>query len=198
MARDYAPRSPRRRAPARGRARPKQGLPGWLWMVVGLSLGLMVAAAVYIQRPAEPAGGEPRAADRAAPASTTARRASPALPPKEKPRFSFYEVLPSYEVMIPQQNDAAVGGKPAAMPAIGPGRYVIQAGSFRRQGDAESQKAKLALLGIESHVESVTIDHRDTVYRVRIGPIEDPELVQRTMQRLNANGVDNLLMRVKS
>lgn len=201
MPRDYAPRNRNQKRPAkRSHARGKQGLPGWLWMVVGLSIGLVVAAIVYIGRPT----GEPAAtpvvrteATAAAPASA-ARSQSPPLPPKEKPRFSFYELLPSYEVVVPEATDKTVGGKPGAVPVVPPGQYVIQVGSFRSSGEAESQKAKLALLGIESRVESVTIDNRDTWYRVRVGPIDDPKKVQTTVQTLNVHEFESLLMRVKS
>ena len=94
--------------------------------------------------------------------------------------------------------DKTVGGKPGAVPVVPPGQYVIQVGSFRSSGEAESQKAKLALLGIESRVESVTIDNRDTWYRVRVGPIDDPKKVQTTVQTLNVHEFESLLMRVKS
>lgn len=195
MARDYAQRSTnKKKRPPQRHARDRSAMPGWLWMILGLSIGLLVAAVVYVGRPTDaplPQTATPR------PSATPPQKvaATPKLPPKEKPRFSFYELLPSYEVVIPEDSDDTVGGKPG--PLVPPGKYVIQVGSFRSAGEAETQKAKLALLGIESRVESVTIDQKDTWYRVRVGPIEDPKQVQATVRQLDANGLDSMLMRVK-
>ncbi|QNN45578.1 SPOR domain-containing protein [Thermomonas brevis] len=48
-------------------------------------------------------------------------------------------------------------------------RYILQAGAFGASGDAESVKAKIAMLGLSARVESAQIDGK-TVYRVRMGP----------------------------
>ena len=51
----------------------------------------------------------------------------------------------------------------------GSARYLLQAGAFGASGDAESVKAKIALLGLSARVESAQIGNK-TVYRVRMGP----------------------------
>jgi cell division protein FtsN len=48
-------------------------------------------------------------------------------------------------------------------------RYILQAGAFAASGDAETVKAKIALLGLNARVESAEIGGK-TVYRVRMGP----------------------------
>jgi cell division protein FtsN len=48
-------------------------------------------------------------------------------------------------------------------------RYILQAGAFGASGDAESVKAKIAMLGLSARVESAQIGGK-TVYRVRMGP----------------------------
>lgn len=48
-------------------------------------------------------------------------------------------------------------------------RYILQAGAFGASGDAESVKAKIAMLGLSARVESAQIDGK-IVYRVRMGP----------------------------
>lgn len=53
--------------------------------------------------------------------------------------------------------------------ASGNARYILQAGAFGASGDAETTKAKIALLGLNARVESAQIDGK-TVYRVRMGP----------------------------
>ena len=187
MARDYV----NRRSTAARHARDRGALPSWLWALAGLSLGLAVAALIYIARPI----GKPPAAPPVTAAGNEPRKAI-AVPPKETPRFSFYEMLPSYEVVIPG-NAKPERGKDSAAPIAEPGEYIIQVGSFRSRNEADSQKARLALLGIESRVEQVTIDNKDTWYRVRIGPEKDQAKVQGLITRLQENSIQSYLMKVK-
>ncbi|SFF26033.1 Sporulation related domain-containing protein [Fontimonas thermophila] len=190
MARDYAQRNGGRR-----RTRSTGGLPGWVWLVVGLSAGLAVAAFVYVSRPVAPPS--PPLAAQTAPAEKKTGTSGPIpLPPKEKPRFTFYEILKNQEVVIPGETARAPTPPPAAQ-AAGEGSYIIQVASFRSQAEAERQKAALALIGIESRIETVTIDGRDTYYRVRIGPESSWGRVQSTLARLDENGIDAMVIRLR-
>ncbi len=188
MSRDYANR---RSTPPARHVRAKGGMPGWLWALAGLTLGLCVAAFVYISRPI----GKPPASQMPSIATIEPRKAPVPVPPKEPTRFSFYEMLPSYEVVIPSGKSDK--GKDVAPQIAEPGEYVIQVGSFRSRGEADAQKAKLALIGVESRVEQVTIDNKDTWFRVRIGPEKDQTKVQALIARLNENQVQSYLMKVK-
>ncbi len=212
MARDYAARN---RAPKKKK---NGGIPGWIWLVAGLSIGLAVAAFTYISRPPEkPLRGSAavlgaEAEEEAKPARKTAsdKKESVAIPPKEKPRFTFYELLPSQEVVIPGEEVAkATATPPAAKPpgtkpadaappsATESGVFIIQVASYRSQAEADKQKASLALVGIESKVEKVTIDNRDTYYRVRIGPERDGARARSLMSQLESHGIQGLLVKVK-
>lgn len=200
MARDYAQRSAGARRQARGRSGggPSSGMPGWVWLAAGLSVGLAVAAFVYVSRPPAPALMQAEPAE-AEPAATPGKKKNGAiaLPPKEKPRFTFYEILRDQEVVLPKEQ-AQASAPPGAPPAAaGEGSFVIQVASYRAQAEAERQKAGLALIGIESRIETVTIDGKDTYYRVRIGPDSNWSRVQSTMARLDENGIDALLIKLK-
>jgi cell division protein FtsN len=170
--------------------------PGWVWMLFGLTLGLVVAVGVYL-RDAAPAGERavtpPRtaASTRSAPAS----RGSPSTARAEAApsRFDFYEILPQYEVVIPEVESAAPPSR--ARPVEEPGSYVLQVGSFNALADADRRQASLALLGIESRIQRVTIDD-DVYHRVRIGPISDLDSLNRVRRQLHDAGVDSLLMKV--
>jgi cell division protein FtsN len=178
-------------------SRRSQAAPGWVWMLFGLSVGLIVAIGVYLRTPA--------AARTAAPTTVavapTVPRATeqPAEPKKEPPaaeaRFSFYEILPQFEVEV--REDEAAPARPATRPrpAEPPGSFLLQAGSFSASADADRLQASLALLGLESHVQRVTIED-DVFHRVRIGPIGDVDAAKRTQRRLRDAGIDALLMRV--
>ena len=173
----------------------RQSLPGWLWLLVGIALGFAGAAGYYISRPAQVQQAVAEITDK----KSNGRRKI-TIPPKEPSRFAFYELLPKYEVLVPKESlhhdapspAAAANDTPPATPAT---QYLIQVGSFAETKEAEQQKAKLALLGIESRVEKVTIDNARTWYRVRIGPEPRPA-VESILSRLDENEIKAFVMMV--
>ena len=188
----------------RNRKRKKaESAPGWIWMLFGLAIGLVVAAGVYFRR--APSPDHAATAERAAPAPTTtpARRGVPArgaaasngeAAKASDQRFDFYDILPQYEVVVPEVETAA-GPTARAKPVDEPGSYVLQAGSFGAAADAEKLKASLALLGIESRVQKVAIDD-DVYHRVRIGPITDLDKLNRIRRQLHDAHINAMLMKV--
>ena len=72
--------------------------------------------------------------------------------------------------------------------------YFIQAGAFRTPEDAEAQRAKLSLIGLEAKVTEREQSGR-TVYRVRIGPFDRKEEADKQKERLEAGGVETALVR---
>ena len=203
------------------------GIPGWVWLIMGLAIGLAVAAVIYIGRPSNKvtlgSGPVPAAAVDAKAAAaagkddgSAARKAAVPLPPKQPSRFAFYEMLPSYEVVIPRESSKAVAAaqqpKPTAAATAAaaeqppdvkqalaePGQYLIQVGAYRSREEADKNRASLALIGVESRIEQVTIDQKDTWYRVRIGPQATLAKAQEILDRLEANDIKGLLVKVKS
>jgi cell division protein FtsN len=85
---------------------------------------------------------------------------------------------------------AAAGAAAGADPFL----YFIQAGAFRTPEDAEAQRAKLSLIGLEAKVTEREQSGR-TVYRVRIGPFERKEEADKQKERLEAGGVETALVR---
>jgi cell division protein FtsN len=169
-------------------------------MLFGLSLGLIVAFAVYLRGPrtaAVPAA--PLAVQRAAPepaplASSPADSAAAEPAASAESRFDFYEMLPQFEVVIPEY-ETDVRADTATVPVERPGRYVLQAGSFSALGDADRRKANLALLGVESNIQRVSIED-DVFHRVRIGPVEDLGRLNEIRRRLRDARIETLLMQV--
>ncbi|MFZ6774058.1 SPOR domain-containing protein [Undibacterium sp. SXout7W] len=72
--------------------------------------------------------------------------------------------------------------------------YFLQAGAFKEQSDAESAKAKLALIGFEAKVTEKRSD-TGTMYRVRIGPFNQVETMNRMRSKLSENSVDVAVVR---
>ena len=176
----------------------RSSLPGWAWLAMGLAIGVACAAVAFmiVNRPA----GE-RAPSTPAPPS--AKEEPEQAPPAEQAdaeaggnRFDFYELLPNLEVVVPdteQHEPPQIKPRSEALP---PGRYALQAGSFRHFNEADRLKAQIALLGITSHIQKVTIDGKETWYRVRIGPLDDREQLQKTRARLDQEGIETMLLRV--
>lgn len=74
--------------------------------------------------------------------------------------------------------------------------YMVQAGAFRNRSDADTLKAKLALLGLDA-----TVSERDqagrVVYRVRLGAFNIKKDAERVRMQLQANDIENTIVRVQ-
>jgi cell division protein FtsN len=115
--------------------------------------------------------------------------------------------VPAEANALPQSNDpigdfarARTGaGNPAAAAGAGgadPFVYFVQAGAFRTQEDADAQRAKLSLMGVEARVTEREQAGR-TVYRVRAGPFNQKNDADRLKERLDGGGLESALVRVQ-
>ena len=77
-----------------------------------------------------------------------------------------------------------------------PFNYFIQAGAFRTPEDAEQQRARLLLLGMQARVTEREQAGR-TVYRVRVGPFDKKDDADKVKDRLDNNSVETALVRVQ-
>lgn len=67
--------------------------------------------------------------------------------------------------------------------------YFLQVGAFHDAGDAESARAKLALIGIESHITQKS-NEADSLFRVRVGPFDQMDAMNRMRTKLTENSMD--------
>jgi len=193
MQRDYKPRL----AP-----RSKSGGSLLLGMIIGFLAGLAAAAliAIYFLKTPMPFLDKGRdKAPNAAPNLTESAK-QPAAKQQEaktdtKPRFDFYRILPGKEEPVTdrQMREAA---KQAAKPGAPKESYFLQAGSFPNPADADSLKARLALMGMEANVEPANVAGKGTWYRVRLGPYTRVDEINRVRQQLTQNGIEVSLVKV--
>ena len=166
-----------------------------LTFLSGLSVGLFVAVLVFFygdqlagvcntKRPAAQAVDTQQAV-----ASEKARKNVSINP---EPTFEFYNILPNREVDIsawitrpPENNE-----KPQEE-----GNYILQAGSFKQHEAADEVKAKLALLGFNAYIEPGVING-EGIFRVRIGPYNNLTKLKSARERLLANNLDFMQMRL--
>jgi cell division protein FtsN len=172
---------------SRGR---REGFSGWTGLLIGLVSGLAIGLALYLFDPRDPRPSE-AAVETGAPAEPASASESAAEEPPD--RYDFYQMLPNFEVVVPEKE--VVVPRDAPESAEKKGAYVLQAGSYRKFEDADRVRAQLALQGIASNVQRVAID-ADTWHRVRIGPISDPAELNRVRTRLKEAEVDFLVVRV--
>ena len=182
-----------------------------LGIFVGLLIGLAISLGVafYLNRTPMPFTVAKPKDEKAAPAGKSAaipglpqRDASAAASPSgEKPKFDFYKILPGAEEPV---SDKELRDKLRAAKSQPPGQqesskdvYFIQAGSFQNPADADNQKARLAILGFESSVEPANLPDKGTWYRVRMGPYNKLDEINRIRQALAQNNIDASLVKIK-
>lgn len=91
---------------------------------------------------------------------------------------------------------ASAASTAAAVAAPDGFSYFVQAGAFRTQGDADAQRAKLAMLGWEARLSEREQNGRP-VFRVRVGPFAKRSDAEQLKQKLDGAGVDSALVRVQ-
>jgi cell division protein FtsN len=94
---------------------------------------------------------------------------------------------------------AKVGGAAEPAPAAAgadPFTYFVQAGAFKSPEEAQAQKARLAMLGMDASVTEREQAGR-VVYRVRMGPFSQKAVADATREQLDVNGVEAALVRVQ-
>jgi cell division protein FtsN len=196
MSRDLKPR----RTPGKK----KSGGGTLLGLFFGLVIGVLCAAGVvwFInkmptpftakgQEPVVPATAKLLPQDVQAPALLPGKPGDPIPQNGDKPRFDFYKILPGNAEAIPDPKpddkpaDSAKNEKEGGLKEP----LYLQVGSFQNVSDADNQKAKLALIGIEAAIQQVMVQDK-VWFRVRLGPFTRMDEINRTRADLIKQGVD--------
>jgi cell division protein FtsN len=114
---------------------------------------------------------------------------------KPAEKYDFYQMLPNFEVVVPEKDKDVKRDLPSAAKIERPGIYVLQAGTYRKEADANRVRAQLALQGIDAKVQRVAVD-ADVWHRVRIGPINNLDELNKLRRQLQAADVDALVIRI--
>ena len=195
------------RSPTRKKKTQRQ-VPGWVWLFTGLMVGLFGAFLFHLGKTQMAQGDN---------TPTTVKTDKPAAKkeePKsdEPPQFDFYAVLPKMEVIVPQNEtdtstrQSSTDNKPKqnnSQPKPDAGtrnsdeKYLLQAGSFRRNEDADRRRAELILKGFEASIQSVNLDSGDSWHRVMIGPYNNLNAMHRAQDQLASNGIETLPIKMK-
>jgi cell division protein FtsN len=164
----------------------------WREFGTGLAVGLSLSVCVLIWQ-----NYREKTAAAAESPKPEPRQSATAPDPEEAPKsFDFYDRLPNFEVVVPEKDREVSRERDNTMATITrPGVYVLQAGSYRKQEEADRIAAQLKKQGIDANVQRVAVDD-DVWHRVRIGPISDLTELNRLRTRLRAADLDAMLIRV--
>jgi cell division protein FtsN len=183
-------------------------------IALGVALWLNKTAIPFMER-SKPLEQPPkieakREAAQPAPGKADAPKTAEPGKPGDKPRFEFYQILPGDKdgtSKTPARK--ADDGKPAAKPAEktaekpdkasektdkaaaagGREHYYLQAGAFQSATEADNLKAKIAFIGLQATVVSANVPEKGILHRVRLGPYQSLEDVNRIKAALSDNGV---------
>ena len=123
----------------------------------------------------------------------TAPAAAPAPAAAEKPKAAP-AATPATAAVAANASPAPAKPAPAADNGDDKFTYYLQVGAFREIADAESARAKLALIGFEANVSDRATD-TGVLHRVRLGPFNQVETMNKVRSKLSENGVDVAVVR---
>lgn len=114
----------------------------------------------------------------------------------EKTRFDFYTILPGSESKVTKEEEDKI--KSADQQPVVQKSYFLQTGAFQTEEEADNLKAKLALQGFEAIVQTATIPDKGVWHRVRVGPLNDLDQINKTKSDLIKNGFNADLIKVNN
>lgn len=211
MAHDFA-----KQRSSNGRRKKKQGISsGPVWLVTGLLCGFFLAFLLQLGGFSLAPGNNTPVARAPTPIADTAvgTETETLTQAAKKPRFEFYSLLPDAEVevvdemevpVVESSSNAATVDPRQSAPVASAGQtvattsrgtqYVLQAGSFKRHGDADRRRAELLLMGLRANIEKVELNPDDSRHRVYVGPFATRSDGLGARKQLAQAKIDSLLL----
>jgi cell division protein FtsN len=198
MSRDYKSRATRKQ---------KKSLPGYVWLLSGLAIGLFVAFIIYLDKQPENDTDFGSAVQveleklkqqaKKKDTKKTEAVSDNARTEKKEQKFNFYTLLPELEVLIPENETRPPDTKNKTSDTSKKNKqYVLQVGSFQNLNDAEKLKANLAFLGLSANIQHVTVN-KQAWHRVRTGPYKDKQQLYKNQKTLKRNNIHGIPMELK-
>lgn len=202
----------------------KKSLPGYIWLLSGLGIGLFVAFIIYLDKQPEnetdfgdavqieleklkqQANKQQDSYQKSGPDAQTTEDTTQK---KKEQKFNFYTLLPELEVLIPESETRPPENKRNIKPAkkdkvintnnntiSTKKQYVLQVGSFQNLNDAEKLKANLAFLGLTANIQHVTVN-KQAWHRVRTGPYKNKQQLYKNQKKLKRNDIHSIPVELK-
>ena len=206
-----APRGATQRPPVKEPSNEKM-IPGWLWMIVGMLMGLFIMVVLYLWQPWRPAS---RPID-----ATQPRNTAPNDEETNKD-YQFYDLLPKQQVspvpseavptdtqapdntiipappavevpVLPPQNTAT--SDPVEITAAATLQYILQVNSYQNPDDADARRAEILLVGLPADVRQSKIADGSLWFRVVSGPFASRAEALNAQRLLQDSGIDSLVV----
>ena len=183
MTKDYAKKSKKRSSASRFKDdNIKKSIPGWIWLIAGLLIGIITAFIINLEAP-QLTDAVVEVVKKEIPSAKSRYQAVPAEESADD--FSFYNELENKVVEVPDE-------APIKLKASDPNkRYIMQCGSFRKETSAETLKAQIAMNGFAAHIRATKQKSGNTWYRVSLGPYKSKRTAERERHQLERNNINN-------
>lgn len=165
-------------------------------IVIGILIGLAIALVVALYINSAPSPFRQQVTAQANISETEDKSKPPTSGSKtdakseaQKNRFTYYDILPGSEKPVTEQEIKQV-------PQGKQDQYYLQAGAFQTEIDANNLKAKLALMGVETVIQTASVPDKGVWHRVRVGPFSDIEEINKARTTLSQNGIQPSLIKV--
>jgi cell division protein FtsN len=182
MSRDYKPKQ----------NKTSGGNPFLSGFLIGFLVGVIatVALTMYIKGDASPFEDKKINAPNLKSLSQKSTNEDNADTSKSGDDLDFYTILPETEstVTVKEINDADITIKQES--------YFLQVGSFKNESDADNLKAQLALQGFEAIVQTANIPDKGIWHRVRVGPLNNIDAINKTRNELTTNNFNADLIKI--
>ena len=174
-----------------GRTANKKRMPGWIILLGGMLIGLIIAVFVYVNDwVPKPTQLKDQPIAQQAKNSDLNEDKSVDLQIESKTNFDFYETLQDMEVVIDAEELLQTDNRV-------PTNYIIQLGAFKQLTDAEALKAQVAFIGLITNIQSVDVNEVRW-HRVRLGPYASGRKADVVKRNLENNGFNALVLKEKT
>ncbi len=159
----------------------------WVWISLVLIIGLFVSFIFFLDQKIVKTGRQSEPVSTKEPVQKIG-----------KPKIDFYEVLKERNFEVPDDRTERVKNKTAEKKNAQEGGqknqatadklFLLQAGSFKKQEDAERMKVKLAFLGLEATIKKAGVNGVN-YHRVELGPFADDGFFSKVKNQLIMNDI---------
>lgn len=194
MSRDYKP------SPERSKST-KKGSPFFTGLLVGFLLGVAASLSVvmFIKGGESPFENKSGISAKDLSVDNNRDTSKPDVEKsqtEDKTRFDFYTILPGSETQVTPEEESKLKEE-QPKPEV-QNTYFLQVGAFQTETEADNMKAKLALQGFEAQVQTAAIPEKGVWHRVRVGPLDDLDQINKTKTELASSGFQADLIKVNT
>ncbi|WP_372747419.1 SPOR domain-containing protein [Litorivivens sp.] len=164
----------------------ESGIPAWVVFCAGAICGGFLTFLVFLS-------GVDTGSEKTEVASKKPEKPVPVSKPRTETQFDFFTLLPEREVIVPEEQHPRQEENTANEQQY---QFILQAGSFKSNADADRRRAELLLLGLEAKIEAVEANG-DTWHRVYVGPFTSRSKLSKARTTLISEGIETLLLKRK-